>query len=124
MAYFLSPHSVTPRARSGRAQNADAPGAALQDAFWRDARWARLDPSAALRRLLALDDPPAGLAEDALLGWLIALPGGVDPADAARELAERPELSARGGETARLRGLLREVSHYPAAALSRGRRRR
>lgn len=84
----------------------------------------RLDPSAALGRLLALDDPPKGLAEDALLGWLIALPGGVDPAEAARELADRPELTAREGEAARLRGLLCEVSRYPAAALSRGRRRR
>ncbi|MEQ8603504.1 MAG: hypothetical protein RIB45_09295 [Marivibrio sp.] len=125
MAYFDSAPSFATRGSAARSHDGDSMRAHDGDSLRaHDRDWARLDPSAALRGLLALDDPPTGLAEDALLGWLIALPGGVDPADAARELAKRPELSASGGEAARLRDLLRDVSRYPAAALSRGRRRR
>jgi hypothetical protein len=84
----------------------------------------RLDPSASLRALFALDDPPEGLAEEALIGWLIALPDGVDPADAARALFHLPADRCHSAEAERLSGLLEQVARFPAASLSRRRRRR
>lgn len=83
----------------------------------------RLDPRACLQALCAHPDAPRGVAEDALLGWLIALPDGVDPADAARELSDHRMFRGTGPEGGRLRALLREVAAHPAHSLSRRRGR-
>ena len=122
-----------PLNRDGRApRGAAAAEPSAQSAEAAEAVPARLDPTAALRTLLARERPPRGLAEDALLGWLIALPDAVDPAEAARELTALPALEAarRGGrhgtapaEAGRLVELLAQVAASPSAALSRRRGR-
>ena len=63
-------------------------------------------------------------AEDVLLDWLLLIPDGVDPGDAARiALAAAP---AQSGETAfqrKLRSLLAEVGRAPRASTSTRSRR-
>ncbi|MBP5857615.1 hypothetical protein KAJ83_11390 [Marivibrio halodurans] len=83
----------------------------------------RLDPSACLRRALLEETPPRGRAEEVLLAWLIALPPGIDPAEAAGHLAPGAPEGGMHPEIERLLGLLKEVARYPAARLSRRRAR-
>lgn len=83
----------------------------------------RLDPTGCLARALAEEAPPRGRAEEVLLAWLIALPDGLDPAEAARALADCKPAHGLPAETLRLFELIEQVARYPAAALSRRRAR-
>lgn len=85
-----------------------------------------IDPHHLIRSLFKAENPlPKGTAEDAILSWLIALPTGVDPANAAKTLSRLPLPSdAVTGEAAKVKALLREITAFPAERLSQARRRR
>ena len=87
----------------------------------------RLDPQDSLGAIARGDAAGTGAAELAVFAWVLGLPAGWDPADAAQRLLTAWPFSGfgeSGGERARLLTLLQEIAHYPAARLARlGRRR-
>lgn len=107
-------HAVAPSARSTDRRFSSSPLFDLSEATLR-----RLDPSTCLRRAFTEEAPPRGRAEEVLLAWLIALPPGIDPAEAAGHLAPGAPESGLHPEIERLRNLIEEVARYPAARLSR-----
>ena len=78
---------------------------------------AAADPQGALRAALLGQVDPALRAEEILLGWLLRLADGVDPAVAAGHVMEAVDRGAlRNG---RLLDLLAEVASWPASRLAR-----
>lgn len=75
------------------------------------------DPQGSLRAALDGHLDPAMRAEEILLGWLLRLADGTDPAIAAgRVLAALDRKTLRND---RLLGLLAEVASWPASRLAR-----
>ncbi len=90
--------------------------------------WA-LDPQLYLSNLAVAVSPAEGSAKAAMMAWVLALPEGMDPANAAKRLLDLPLFSGiepSKGEAGRLIELLRQISHFPREKLGRmqrGRRR-
>jgi hypothetical protein len=81
------------------------------------------DPQGALRAALAGELDPTISPADMVLSWLLRLPGGLDPATAARHVIAAAGSAAPGNEP--LLALLVEVARWPAQRLARfGRRGR
>src|SRR5687767_3171212 len=80
------------------------------------------DPHGALRQALAAPLDPLLTAEDVVLGWLLHLPGDVDPALAANRILAASGIAGLGNE--RLSRLLTDIACWPADRLRHLQRRR
>jgi hypothetical protein len=75
------------------------------------------DPEGALRMALAGEIDPTIPPQDMVLSWLLRLPGGLDPAAAARRVIAATDPSSVANP--RLLTILAEVARWPAVRLRR-----